>query len=268
VKSTYATVAAALLRGNTDEIAYGAQASSGRESIPELIARVRDTSRQAQAQMRSALGAAFPEIGWNDSEDKQDPQAGAGPYWVYDPIDGAYHYLQGLPLWSSSLAMVKDGQAIIALVYDPCKRELFTAEAGKGAKLNGQPVNASAKVDLRTAVVGTALPPFGSVAPEEHALAAKLLTETSKHVFVVRQMAAASLQLAYVAAGRLDAYVETGTDVYDWMAGCLLVQEAGGIVTSLDGAPFDAAGDGILVAAAELHDSLHERLADVIKADA
>jgi hypothetical protein len=78
VKSTYATVAAALLRGNTDEIAYGAQASSGRESIPELIARVRDTSRQAQAQMRSALGAAFPEIGWNDSEDKQDPQAGAG----------------------------------------------------------------------------------------------------------------------------------------------------------------------------------------------
>jgi myo-inositol-1(or 4)-monophosphatase len=232
-----------------------------------LIGRVRDVSQQAQAQMRAALEAAFPEIGWNDSEDKQDPQAGDAPYWVYDPIDGAYHYLQGLPLWSSSLALVKDGQAILALVYDPCKRELFAAEVGKGATLNGQPVNASAKGDLRTAVVGTALPPFGSVAAEEHALAANLLMETSKHVFVVRQMAAASLQLAYVAAGRLDAYVETGTDVYDWMAGYLLVREAGGIVTSFDGAPFDATAIGILAAAAELHGALHESLGNVIEAD-
>jgi myo-inositol-1(or 4)-monophosphatase len=267
MKSTYASIAAALLRGITDEIASDAQASSGRESIPELVDRVRDVSKQAQAQMRSALEAAFPEIVWNDSEDKQAPLTGAAPYWVYDPIDGAYHYLQGLPLWSSSLALVKDGRAILALVYDPCKRELFAAEAGKGATLNGQPVNASAKGDLRAAVVGTALPPFGSVAPEEHALAAKLLIETSKHVFVVRQMAAASLQLAYVAAGRLDAHVETGTDVYDWMAGCLLVQEAGGIVTSLDRAPFDVTANGILAAAVKLHGTLHESLVDVVKAD-
>jgi len=265
MKSRYASVAAALLRGITDEIASGAQASSGSESIPELIDRVREVSEQSQAQMRSALEAAFPEIGWNDSEDKQDPQAGAAPYWVYDPIDGAYHYLQGLPLWSSSLALIKDGQAILALVYDPCKRELFAAEAGKGTTLNGRPVKASAKADLHTAVVGTALPPFDSGGAGEHALAAKLLVETSKHVFVIRQMAAASLQLAYVAAGRLDAYVETGKDVYDWIAGCLLVQEAGGIATSLDGTPFDVNADGILVAAAGLHNSLHESVADVMR---
>jgi myo-inositol-1(or 4)-monophosphatase len=272
MKSTYATVAAALLRGITDEIAFRAQASSGSESIPELIARVRDVSKQAQAQMQSALAAAFPEIGWNASEDKHnsedelDTQAGTAPYWVYDPIDGAYHYLQGLPLWSSSLALVKDGQAILALVYDPCQRELFVAEAGEGTTLNGQSVKASAKTDLRAAVVGTALPPIAAGTPAEHTLAARLLLETSKHVFVMRQMAAASLQLAYVAAGRLDAYVETGNDVYDWMAGCLLVQEAGGVVTSLSGAPFGVTANGVLASAAGLHNTLHERVNDIVDA--
>lgn len=267
MKSTYASVAAALLRGITDEIAYSAQAASGRETIAELIDRVRDVSKQAQAQMRSALAAEFAEIGWNDSEDKRDHGAGNAPYWVYDPIDGAYHYLQGLPLWSSSLALIKDGQAIVALVYDPCKRELFVAEASKGTTLNGQRIRASTKTDLHTAVVGTALPPFASGAPTEHAFAVRLLVETSKHVFVVRQMAAASLQLAYVAAGRLDAYVETGDDVYDWMAGCLLVQEAGGTVTSLNGTPFEVTDNGILATAAALHTTLHEKLTSASKAD-
>lgn len=267
MKSTPASVAAALLRGITDEIASGAQASTGRESISELIERVRGISKQAHTRMRSALGAAFPEIGWNNSEDKHNPSAGAALYWVYDPIDGAYHYLQGLPLWSSSLALIKDGRAVLALVYDPCQRELFIAEDGKGTTLNGLPVKTSSKVTLQTAVVGTALPPMGSGSPDEHALAAKLLVETSKHVFVIRQMAAASLQLAYVAAGRLDAYVETGKDVYDWMAGCLLVQEASGMASALDRTPFDVTANGILATAAGLHNALHERLVNVIEAD-
>ena len=176
-------------------------------------------------------------------------------------------YLQGLPLWSSSLALVKDGQAILALVYDPCHQELVAAEVGRGTTLNGQPVSASAKTELRAAVVGTALPPFGSVAPIEHAHAARLLVEASKHVFVTRQMAAASLQLAYVAMGRLDAYLEIGEDVYDWMAGCLLVQEAGRIATSLKGVPFNASAQGVLAAAAGLHSRLHNSLIDVIDAD-
>jgi myo-inositol-1(or 4)-monophosphatase len=163
--------------------------------------------------------------------------------------------------------LIKDRRAILALVYDPCKRELFVAEDGKGTTLNGLPVKASSKVTLHAAVVGTALPPMGSGTPDEHALAAKLLVETSMHVFVIRQMAAASLQLAYVAAGRLDAYIETGKDVYDWMAGCLLVQEAGGIATSLDRTPFDVTAHGTLAAAAGLHNALHERLVHVIKAD-
>ncbi|WP_397452830.1 inositol monophosphatase family protein [Pseudomonas sp. NA-150] len=268
MNSTETAFTAALLRSITDEIASRVQSTSGRESIPELIERVSTVSRQAQAQMRAALAGTFPDIGWNESEDKHDSQVCNGPYWVYDPIDGAYHYLQGLPLWSSSLALVKDGKALAAFVYDPCQHELFAAQAGKGPTLNGQPIKASAKTDLHTAVVGTALPPFAAVPAAEHALAARLLVETSRHVFVMRQMAAASLQLAYVAAGRLDAYVETGDDVYDWIAGCLLVQEAGGVTTSLDGTPFDITAKGVLAAATGLHAKVQNAIASVIPANA
>jgi myo-inositol-1(or 4)-monophosphatase len=263
MKSTDASVAAAFLRGITDEIASHCQPATGKESIPELIGRVREVSTQAQTQMRSALGAALPQIGWSDSEDKYDREAGEAPYWVYDPVDGAYHYLQGLPLWSSSLALVKDGRAVMALVYEPSQRELFIAEAGTATTLNGRSVTTSAKADLRAAVVGMAVPPYGSVAAKEHELAAKLLVETSRHVFVTRQMAAASLQLAYIACGRLDAYIEVGTDIYDWMAGALLVQQAGGIVSALDGDPFGIDATGIVAAAPHLHVALQRCVAAV-----
>jgi myo-inositol-1(or 4)-monophosphatase len=263
MKSTDASVAAAFLRGITDEIASHSQPATGKESIPELIGRVREVSTQAQTQMRSALGAAFPQIGWSDSEDKYDYEAGEAPYWVYDPVDGAYHYLQGLPLWSSSLALVKDGRAVMALVYEPSQRELFIAEAGTATTLNGRSVTTSTKADLRAAVVGTAVPPYGAVAAKEHELAARLLVETSRHVFVTRQMAAASLQLAYIACGRLDAYVEVGTDIYDWMAGALLVQQAGGIVADLDGDPFGIDASGIVAAAPHLHVELQRCVAAV-----
>lgn len=256
------TLVAALLRGITDEFALNAPMLSGDESIPQLIERVCALSAQAQARMRTLLASAFPDIGWSDSEDKADTQVGDLPHWVYDPIDGAYHYLQGLPLWSSSLALVKGGKAIAAFVYDPTRHELFIAQAGKGATLNGQPIKVASKSQLRTAVVGTALPPYTPSKAQEHVLAARLLVRTCREVFVVRQMAAASLQLAYVAVGRLDAYVEVGDDLYDWLAGSLLVQEAGGVSTALDGTPLGACSQGVLSASGSLHPALKDALSD------
>jgi myo-inositol-1(or 4)-monophosphatase len=248
--------AAALVRGLTDELAAIARPPAPNETVQQLIQRVREISAQARAQMRQALASVFPHVDWIDSEAKRDSVVSDSPHWVYDPIDGAYHYLQGLPLWSSSLALVSGGRAVLAFVYDPLSRELFVAEDGNGTTLNGRPVRIGGKTDLRAAVVGSALPPFGYGDPGEHELAAKLLIETSKNVFVVRQMAAASLQLAYVAAGRLDAYLETGSDVYDWIGGALLVQEAGGKVTSLSGSSFDVNSRGIVATSSTLSDEL------------
>jgi myo-inositol-1(or 4)-monophosphatase len=212
------STASLLLRGITDEIAFGERHPVQQEGIPELINRVRETSKRASAHMRCALAAAYPPIGWNDSEDKHASDAGSSRYWVYDAIDGAYHYLQGLPLWSSSLVLVDNAQAVMALVYDPHQRELFVAQAGKFAAVNGKPIQTSRKTNLSTAVVGSALPPFASVTPEEHAHALGIFSNVSRNVFVMRQMAAASLQLAYVAAGRL--YSLPGTSIVPFRAVC------------------------------------------------
>jgi myo-inositol-1(or 4)-monophosphatase len=257
-------ICSALIRGVTDQLAASATPPQPGETVNQLIQRVTQASTWANTVMRTALSSLYPDIGWSSSEaqpDKADDTA-ASPYWVYDPIDGAYHYLQGLPLWSSSLALISEGRPVFSIVYDPSLRELFVATESGGATLDGAPLRVSGKSDLRAAVVATALPPFGYGDEVEHRRSLALLGATSRRVFVVRQMASASLQLAYVAAGRLDAYWETGNDLYDWMAGALLVREAGGQVTDLAGKPLGSNSNGIAAVPAALAVELLKGLAD------
>jgi myo-inositol-1(or 4)-monophosphatase len=243
---------AALVRSAAEEIAAIGPSSAENSTLEELISRVKSLSTRAEEQVRSALRERYPDIAWNGEETRAE----VSTYWLYDPIDGAYHYLQGLPLWSSSLVLVRDGEPEFALVYDPTLRELFIAERGRGASCNRTPIRASPKTRLSAAVVGTALPPIAQVGGEEQATAFNLARAVSRQVFVLRAMGSASLQLAYVAAGRLDAYCETGQDTADWLAGALLVREAGGSVSDLRGSAFGWSGDGVLAASAHLHASL------------
>ncbi|CAN7630648.1 inositol monophosphatase [Caballeronia sp. LjRoot34] len=255
----------ALIRGVTDQLAASAVPPKPDETVNQLIQRVTQASTWAKTVMQTALSQHYPGIGWSSSEaqpDSPDEAAASSPYWVYDPIDGAYHYIQGLPLWSSSLALISEGRTVFSIVYEPSLHELFVATEFGGAVLNGAPLRVSGKSDLRTAVVATALPPFGYGDEDEHRRSVALLGAMSRRVFVVRQMASASLQLAYVAAGRLDAYWETGNDLYDWVAGALLVREAGGQVTDLAGAPLGSNANGIAAAPAGLAVALLEGLAD------
>ncbi len=244
---------AKLLRAITDRIA--ATPAPSEPDVAALVRHVREASRQAKAELRAALQAQYPEIGWVD-ENGRPESSKDGTYWVYDPIDGAYHYLQGLPLWSSSLALVRGGETVCALVYDPSSKEMFSATRGEGASMNGQPLAVSAKVGLESAVLATAVAPLVQIGPEGHARALQLLGAAARQAFVVRQMASASLQLAYVAAGRLDGYWEVGCDIGDWLAGALLVSEAGGAVTDLRGQPFDWAAEGVVATCRTLHQRL------------
>ncbi len=255
-------ICSALIRGVTDQLAASATPPRPDETVNQLIHRVTQASTWASTVMRTALRQYYPDIGWSSSEAQPDnpDETSAAPYWIYDPIDGAYHYVQGLPLWSSSLALISEGRPVFSIVYDPSQRELFVAPESGGATLNGGPLRVSGKSDLRSAVVATALPPFGYGDENEHRRSVALLGAMSRRVFVVRQMASASLQLAYVAAGRLDAYWETGNDLYDWMAGALLVREAGGEVTDLAGAPLGSNANGIAAAPAGLKVALLEGL--------
>jgi myo-inositol-1(or 4)-monophosphatase len=257
-------ICSALIRGITDQLAASAAPPKPDETVNQLIQRVTQASTWAKTVMRAALSQHYPGIGWSSSEaepDKLDKAAALSPYWVYDPIDGAYHYVQGLPLWSSSLALISGGRPVFSIVYEPSLREHFVATEFGDATLNGMPLRVSGKSDLRAAVVATALPPFGYGGEDEHLRSVALLGPMSRRVFVVRQMASASLQLAYVAAGRLDAYWETGNDLYDWMAGALLVREAGGQVTDLAGEPLGSDANGIAAASAGLAVALLEGLA-------
>ena len=249
---------ASLVRSATDDILATPVPTDG--GIEELIRHVRDLSQRSAERLRAKLASLYPGIGWVDEEGR--PDADGREAWVYDPIDGAYHYLQGLPLWSSSLALVRNGVPILAIIYDPTRSELFTAAEGFGARLNGTTMVAAAKTDLRSAVLGTAVAPILQTGADEHARALALFGAVSRNVFVVRQMASASLQLAYVAAGRLDGYWEVGDDTPDWLAGSLMVHEAGGTVTDLSGRPFGSGVAGVLAASRSLHPALLGILTD------
>ena len=229
------------------------------DGIPTLVSYVRRKSAEATLELRKALCLQYPAIAWG-REEGSDTEGLGDRYWIYDPIDGAYHYLQSLPLWSSSLTLVEHGRPVLAVVYEPVARELFTAVAGHGASMGSNPMHVSAKSELSLAVLGTAIPPTGATSAAEQTRALKLLGAVCDKVFVVRQMGSTSLQLAYVAAGRLDGYWEGGRDINDWLAGILLVTEAGGTVTSFSGNPVTASEDGIIAMPPLLYQPAHRFL--------
>ncbi|WP_156378615.1 MULTISPECIES: inositol monophosphatase family protein [unclassified Rhizobium] len=213
------------------------------QPLPTVIDWIRRISAQAGEELRATLSINYPNIGWADEDHviRQEER----PYWLYDPVDGAYHFIQGLPLWSSSLVLIMGGRPVFSIVHDPVLKETFVAQQGCGATCNGRNLAVSPKRDPGSSALGTSIPPLAQVGREERDRAIALLRAASDNVFVIRPMAAASLQLAYVAAGRLDGFWETGNDPGDWLAGSLLVTEAGGQATTLAGGEI-ATGDGIL----------------------
>lgn len=220
------------LRGITDQLA--SRAGGCTSDARGMIERVQDANHWARHSLESALAHAYPLVRWAHSEREEgaSEHATEGFNWVYDPIDGAYHFLQGLPLWSSSLALVENGRTIAALVYDPAAGEMFTATAGAGAFSGERRLSASNRTALDGAVVSTTMPSFAFDGKEATDATIASITKIVPEVFSLRIMASSSLQLAYVAAGRLDAYWSLDGDVNDWLAGALLAREAGAYVAN------------------------------------
>ena len=153
--------------------------------------------------------------------------------WIIDPLDGTTNYLHGFPVFCVSIAVEVKGRIEHAVVYDPMRQELFTASRGEGAQLDGRRIRVSGQTQLDNSLIGTGFPfrtqgePLGPYL----AMLEKVLSNTSG----VRRPGAAALDLCYVAAGRLDAFWETGLKAWDLAAGSLIIREAGGIVSGLDG---------------------------------
>jgi myo-inositol-1(or 4)-monophosphatase len=195
----------------------------GLDTKSTLTDMVSDADREAETLIEQRLRASRPDDGLLGEEGAG--RAGTnGLRWIVDPLDGTTNFVFGYPQWAVSIA-VEDAEGPIAgCVYDPSRGEMFAAARGEGATLNGVSIHVRGTGDLGQALVATG---FGYDAAQREAQAEQLRGVIGK-VRDVRRGGAAAIDIAWVACGRLDGYYETGLNAWDWSAGSLLVEEAGG----------------------------------------
>ncbi|WBU60323.1 inositol monophosphatase family protein [Paracoccus albus] len=188
--------------------------------------------KEAERIIKEELRGARPNYGWvgeeTGAEDGEDPTR----RWIVDPLDGTTNFLHGLPHWAVSIALEHKGEIVAGVIFDAAKDELYSAEKGGGAWMNGQRLRVSGRRQMIDSVFATGVP-FGGrgTLPATLKDLARLMPLTAG----VRRFGAASLDLAYVAAGRFDGYWERGVNSWDVAAGVVLVKEAGGFVESIRG---------------------------------
>lgn len=186
--------------------------------------------KQAEEVIREDLMAARPSYGFLGEEDKEIDGEDPTRRWVVDPLDGTTNFLHGLPHWAVSIALEHKGQIVAGVVYDPVKDEMFYAEKGQGAWMNESRIRVSARHRMNEAIFATGLPWAGrGDLPDTLQDLARLLPATAG----VRRFGAASLDLAYVAAGRYEGFWERRLKLWDIAAGVLIVKEAGGLLEAM-----------------------------------
>ncbi len=234
-------------------------------SLDDLLAALRANDAAVADVLRPALAQALPGSGWEEDEHAFGPMP-SGDWWVVDPVGGNINAVHGMTEWNIGVSLVRDGQPVLAVLYAPLADEMFTAIAGGGAFLNGAPLRVSVKSDLAAAVVGT-----GQAKPSRAATSAEhvgdSITAMLQHALYVRVSVPVGHQLAEVAAGRMDLHWQFD-NVRSHIGPVLLVKEAGGTVTDLEGKPWDVSSVGYLAAAPGLHVAALEILQAATKRDA
>ncbi len=185
---------------------------------------------KAESIIREELTEARPNYGWLAEESTEIAGADPTRRWIVDPLDGTTNFLHGLPHWAISIALEHKGEIVAAVIFNPAGEELFAAEKGAGAWLNDRRLRVSGRRDMIEMIFATGLP-FGGRKdlPETLQDLARILPVCAG----VRRWGAASLDLAYVAAGRYDGFWERNLKPWDMAAGLLMVKEAGGFTTSM-----------------------------------
>jgi myo-inositol-1(or 4)-monophosphatase len=188
--------------------------------------------RRAEQILHDELTKARPGYGFLGEEGGRREGADKTHTWIVDPLDGTSNFLHGIPQFAVSIALEREGTIVAAVIYNPANDELFTGERGKGAFLNDQRLRVAARQRLTDAIIACGLPHHGKGDLE---LFRREFAQVQDKVAGLRRFGAAALDLAWVAAGRLDGYWERDISPWDMAAGLLLVREAGGYVTDLDG---------------------------------
>jgi len=220
---------------------------------------VSNADRDAERIVREELAKARPKFGFL-LEEGGAVAGETGQRWIVDPLDGTTNFLHGVPHWAISIGAEDNGQIVAGVIYNPVSDELFWAEKGQGAFLNDRRLRVSARKRLVDSLIGVGAPFAGRGDADQ--VAAELAAVMPK-VAGVRRFGAASLDLAYVAAGRLDGFWETGLNPWDVAAGLILITEAGGFVTEIDGGRDPLSGGSILAGTPTLHFELMKLLKGV-----
>ncbi|SFS46884.1 inositol monophosphatase family protein [Marininema halotolerans] len=180
--------------------------------------------------------------------------------WIVDPIDGTTNFIHGFPFFCVSIAYAVKQEVVLGVIYDPIKDELFTAEKGKGAWLNGEPIQVSSERTLAESLLASGFP-SGDPAGMRQVNTDGIL-RLSPHVRNIRAGGSAALHLAYVAAGRLTGYWELDLNAWDLAAGAILITEAGGMVTDTIGNPYEIGVRHILATNGSVHVAVKQALAE------
>ncbi len=218
---------------------------------------VTEVDEAAEAAVRQILEAGMPGVPILGEE--QGGAFEAATRWIVDPLDGTVNFVHGFPWYSVSIALEVEGQVEVGVVYDPVRDALYEAERGEGAWLGERRLSVTSTSSLGEALVATGFP-YDRQHQEPGYLA--VVERVLKRVRGIRRLGSSALDLAMVAAGHLDAYWESGLKCWDVAAGVLLVEEAGGKVTALDGTALRLMEPAPLATNGRLHASLQDTLVE------
>lgn len=208
---------------------------------------------RAEETVKSLLAKARPSYGFLGEEGGLSTGSDAEHVWVVDPLDGTMNFIRGVPFFAVNIALARAGEVIAGVTYVPMMDEMFWAEVGGGAFLNGQPIRVAKTERLEDAVLAIGIPFAGKPRQEQflHEIA-----QLTPRVASVRRLGAGAVDTAYVACGRFDAYWEQAVSPWDMAAGAVIVREAGGVVTDTTGGPLDIMGGNVLNCTPGIHAAL------------
>jgi myo-inositol-1(or 4)-monophosphatase len=243
-------IEAVVRAGDLQMAQFGGDFKIDKKGTIDLVTEV---DMAVERMFRALVAERFPDHQVLAEELGGAALAPAGPCWVFDPIDGTTNFAHGLPIFCSSLALEINGVAEVAAVYDPTRKELFTAERGGGAFLNGAPLRVSSATLLVDAMLVTGFPyDIHSRVDEIIGLFGAFIGQAR----AVRRLGSAAIDLCYVAAGRLDGFWELDLKPWDIAGGALIVAEAGGRITNMAGEPFTSRGGHVLATNGHLHEDM------------
>jgi len=223
---------------------------------------VSEADRRAEQILKFELGKARPDFALLLEEEGFVGNESCVDRWIVDPLDGTTNFLHGIPHFAISIAHEHNGELEAGMIYDPCRDETFWAVKGSGCYLNNTRLRVSARNSLNTAILATGFPFLGRPGKEEMLAA---LVPVMNQTAGLRRFGVASLDLAYVAAGRFDGFWEIGLSPWDVAAGILLVREAGGLVSEINGRNDPLNGNNILASNSLLFDQVGKMLREALK---